>query len=322
MGKSEEEKIEFIDTTKFFGEILIELAKNDKRIVVVDADSYIGAGVKKFREQFPDRFFEFGIAEQNACGNAAGLDWAGKKPFFAAIANFTTMRCFEQIRDDIVRTKLNVSIVGRGAGISYGASGPTHNTIDDLGLLRILPGITIVDPADLQDFRNTICNAIKLNGPIYFREYKYLPKKINPENYKFEFGKGVLLKEGSDIFIISSGPMVFQSLLAAKFLEKDGIDAGVINMHTIKPVDEDLINQLTDNIDKIVTVEEHFIINGLGSAVADVLVKRGKTAQLKIGFNDEFNIEGPYEGLLDYYGLTGQKIAEKVRMFLMESGVN
>ncbi|MHB1347699.1 MAG: transketolase family protein [Candidatus Humimicrobiaceae bacterium] len=309
---------EFIDTTKYFGEFLIELARKDKRVVYVDADSYIGAGVEKYKEQFPERFFEFGVAEQNACGNAAGLAWAGQKPFFATIANFATMRCFEQIRDDIVRPGLNVAIVGRGAGISYSASGPTHNTIDDFGLLRILPGITLVDPADLQDFKNTVFESIKLEGPIYFREHKCLSKKINPVNYKFEFGKGVTLKEGSDTFIISSGTMVYQSMLAAETLEKSGIFAGVINMHTIKPIDEDLINKIINSINKIVTVEEHFVINGLGSAVADILVKKGKTRQLKIGFDDQYNIEGPYEELLDYYGLTGEKIAEKIKKFLFE----
>ena len=311
-------KVEFIDTTKFFGEFLIELANIDRRVVFVDADSYIGAGAKKFKEKFPERFFEFGVAEQNACGNAAGLAWAGKKPFFATIANFATMRCFEQIRDDIVRTGLNVAIVGRGAGISYGTAGPTHNTIDEIGLLRVLPGITIVDPADLSDFKNTVFNSIKLDGPIYFREHKYLAKKINPDNYKFKFGKGIVLRKGEDLFFISSGTMVYQSMLAAKFLEKSGISAGVINMHTIKPIDEELINSIIDKINIIVTVEEHSVVNGLGSAVSDVLVKRCKAKQLKIGFNDKFNVEGPYEELLDYYGLTGSKIAEKVKSFLKE----
>jgi len=312
------EMVEFIDTTKFFGEMLIELANIDKRVVYVDADSYIGAGVKKFKEQFPERFFEFGVAEQNACGNAAGLAWAGKKPFFATIANFAIMRCFEQLRNDVVRTGLNVAIVGRGAGISYGDSGPTHNTIDDFGLLRVLPGITLVDPADLEDFRNTVFNSIKLDGPIYFREHKFLPKKINPDNYKFEFGKGIELRKDNDVFLISSGTMVLRSLQAAEILEKNGIQAGVINMHTIKPIDEDLINNIIEKTNHIVTVEEHFVINGLGSAVGDVLVKKGKTKQLKIGFSDKFSVEGPYEELLDYYGLTGQKIAEKVKNFLEE----
>lgn len=312
------EMVEFIDTTKFFGEMLIELANIDKRVVYVDADSYIGAGVKKFKEQFPERFFEFGVAEQNACGNAAGLAWAGKKPFFATIANFAIMRCFEQLRNDVVRTGLNVAIVGRGAGISYGNSGPTHNTIDDFGLLRVLPGITLVDPADLEDFRNTVFNSIKLDGPIYFREHKYLPKKINPDNYKFEFGKGIELRKDNNVFLISSGTMVLRSLQAAEILEKNGIQAGVINMHTIKPIDKDLINNIIEKTNHIVTVEEHFVINGLGSAVGDVLVKKGKTKQLKIGFGDKFSVEGPYEELLDYYGLTGQKIAGKVKNFLEE----
>lgn len=310
----EKEKIEWIDATRIFGKLLIEIAESDERIVFVGADSC--KTTDNFRELFPDRFFELGVAEQNACSFAAGLAFTGKKPFFSAIANFSTMRCFEQIRNDIIRPGLNVVIAGRGSGISYSTAGPTHNTIDEIGILRVLPGITIVDPADESDFKSTMYNSIKLSGPIYFRENKQLIKKINPDKYHFEFGKGVILKEGTDVFFISCGTMVYQSMVASCILENCGINAGVVNMHTIKPIDEGLINKISSKTNKIVTVEEHSIINGLGSAVAEILVKKGTVKQLRIGFYDNFPTHGPYMEVLDYHGLTGPKIAEKVKSFL------
>jgi len=309
-------KPEWVDFTIIFGDVLIEVAEKDDRVIFVGADSYHGGGAASFRKRFPDRFVELGVAEQNACGHAAGLAFAGKKPYFSAIANFSTARCYEQLRNDIVRTGLNVVIVGRSAGISYGTAGPTHHSIDDFAILRSLPGITIADPADLADFRNIMFEAIKLPGPIYFRKHKHVIKKINPDNYDFKFGRGVILKEGSDVAIIACGTMVYQAFLASEILQKSGIGASVINMHTIKPLDEKLVESFLSKTGKIVTVEEHTVINGLGGAVSDVIAKLGKGKQLKIGFNDEWPTEGPYMEVLDWHGLTGPKIAEKVVKWL------
>jgi len=308
-----EENIEWTDATKIFGKILIELAKEDNRVVFVGVDSC--KITDNFRELFPDRFFELGIAEQNACSFSAGLAFAGKIPFFTAISNFSTFRCYEQIRNDIVRTGLNVIIVGRGAGLSYGTGGPTHNTIDEIGALRVLPGITIVDPADEMDFKNAMFKSVNLGGPVYLRMHKHIIKKVNPDNYHFEFGKGVIIKEGKDICFISSGTMVYQSMLAVEILKNFGIDAGLVNMHTIKPIDKNLINYLSDRTKLLVTVEEHSIINGLGSAVAEIISEYQKVRQCRIGINDIMPDHGPYFELIDYYGLTGNKIAEKVKKF-------
>ena len=306
-------KVEWIDGTKIFGDILIELAEKDDRVVFVGSDSYRGGGLISFRKKFPKKFIELGVAEQNAAGHSAGLAFAGKKPFYSAIADFSTIRCLEQIRNDIVRTGLNVAIVGRAAGISYGTAGATHHSIDEIGILRTLPGITIVDPADYSDFRNTIFNSIKLSGPIYFRKHKQLIKRINPHKYKFKIGKGVVLREGENLAIIACGTMVYQSVLAADILKNKGINAMVVNMHTIKPIDEELIENITTKVNKIVTVEEHTIINGLGSAVSDILVRNCSARQLKIGFSDRFPTDGPYMEVLDYHGLTGKKIAKTIK---------
>lgn len=308
-------QVEWVDTTRLFGDILIEIAERNEAVVLVTADSFRIA--EKFATRFPTRSFEVGIAEQNACGFAAGLAFGGKRPFISAIAPFITGRCYEQIRNDIVRTGLPVAIAGRGAGMSYSTGGPTHNAIDDMGLLRVLPGMIIVDPGDFQDFRNTMFCASELDGPIYFRKHKPLVKQINPEGYVFKLGKGVVLKEGRNVTIIACGPMVYQAVLAAEILAERGLNAGVINIHTIKPIDEDLISNHASKTDYIVTVEEHSIYNGLGSAVADVLAQNGKgVPQLKIGLNDEFPTDGPYNEVLDYHGLTGPKIAKRVYALL------
>ncbi len=304
------EKVEWIDPTRVFGKILIDLAKKNDKVVFVGADSCKLSD--NFRDLFPDRFFELGVAEQNACGFTAGLAFAGKKPFFTAIANFSTLRCYEQIRNDIVRPGLNVIIPGRGAGLSYGTGGYTHNTIEEIGVLRVLPGMTIVDPADLSDFKNTMYMSIEIDGPIYFRMHKQLIKKINPDNYSFKFGKGVVLKEGTDLTFISCGTMVYQSMIASNILKDRGIDAGVVNMHTIKPLDKNLIKKVGNSSEMIVTVEEHSIINGLGSAVAEVLSENNTSKHIRLGLNDVIPAHGPYMELLEYHGLTGHKIAEKI----------
>jgi len=304
---------EWVDATRLFGRVLIELAKINENVVFVGADACKIAD--NFKELFPDRFYEVGIAEQNACGFCAGLAFAGKIPFFTAISNFSTFRCYEQIRNDIARTGLNVIIIGRGAGLSYSTGGPTHNTIDEIGALRVMPGLTIVDPADESDFKNAMINSTKLGGPIYLRVHKQIIKKVNPDGYRFEFGKGVIIKEGKDLYFISSGTMVYQSLLAIEILKEHGIDAGLINMHTIKPIDKDLINSVSDKTETLVTVEEHSIINGLGSAVSEVVSETKKVRQLRIGFNDIFSDHGPYMELMEYHGFTGNKIAEKVKLF-------
>lgn len=302
------------DPIKIFSDTLVELAEKDERIVLISADSYKGGGGAEFKERFPDRFYEFGICEQNAAGVSAGLAWAGMKPFWSSIAPFATMRCFEQIRDDIVRPMLNGVICGRAAGLSYSTQGPTHVSIDEMGILRTLPKMTVVAPADGLDYRNTIIESIKLEGPIYFRKHKKLVPRVNPEGYKFKIGKGVILKNGSDITLIGCGTMVNTSLEVANILNKDKINAEVINMHTIKPIDEELIVKSAKKTGLIATLEEHTIFNGLGSAVADVLSQNYPVRLIKFGFNDEWPTDGGvFEEVMNYHGLSANKIADKLK---------
>lgn len=306
------------EPVEVFGRILVEMAEEDERIVVVSADSFRGGGATEFKKRFPTRLFELGICEQNAASVAAGLAWAGLKPFWTAIATFATMRCFEQIRDDIVRPMLNVAICGRAAGLSYSIQGPTHVSIDEIGIMRALPGMTVVVPADSLDVRNTMYAAFQLDGPIYFRKQKLLLPNVNPGGYEFKIGKGILLKEGRDISLIACGTMVHIALEVSQILEKNGINSEVINMHTLKPIDEELIIKTAKKTGQVVTMEEHSVINGLGSAVADVLSQYCPTKLIKFGFNDQWPIEGgKWAEVMDYHGLSKNKMANKLKKMLL-----
>jgi len=227
------------------------------------------------------------------------------------------MRCFEQIRNDIVIPRLNVVICGRAAGLSYSIQGPTHVTIDELGILRLLPKITIVAPADCLDIKNIMYESIKLDGPIYFRKQKLPLCRVNPKNYKFKIGKGVKLRQGRDISIIACGTMVKTALDVSYILQKKGIFSEVINMHTLKPIDEEIIVKTGQKTGLIATLEEHSVINGLGSAVADVLSQNYPVKLIKFGFNDEWPVHGPsWQEIMDYHGLSVVKIADKIKNIL------
>ena len=310
------EKSFTINAAKVFEDAFVELAEKNREVVFISADSYIGAGAKKFKKRYPERFFEFGIAEQNACSHAAGMAFMGKRPFFSAIATFATMRCFEQIRNDLARPNLNVVIIGRGAGMSYSIQGPSHVSIDDIGVLRNLHNMTIIDPADSFDFKNAIFESIKTSGPIYIRAHKKLPLKIGINNLKFRIGKGQLIKEGKDVTIVACGPMVSKSLNASALLKERKIDSEIINMHTIKPLDKELILKSVEKTKKVVSIEEHSVVNGLGSSIADVLSENCYARLLKIGFESNIAIEGPYDDLLSYYGLQPNEIAVRIEEFV------
>ena len=301
------------DMVGIFGDTLVELAEKDERVVFVSADSYGGGGARKFKKRFPERLFEFGVCEQNAASVSGGLAWAGLKPFWSSIATFVTMRCFEQIRNDIVRPGLNVVICGRAAGLSYSTQGPTHVSIDEMGILRTLPKMIVVAPADGLDLKNTVFESIKLNGPIYFRKQKMVLPRVNSKDYKFKIGKGVVLREGSDISIIGCGAMVHIALEVSDILKKDGISSDVINMHTLKPIDQELIIKTAKKTGLVVTLEEHTVFNGLGSAVADVLSQNIPTKLIKFGFEDRWPVDGGiWAEVMDYHGLSAQKIAKSI----------
>ncbi len=316
MDSSIKKNVVYDDPRKVIASALVELGENNKNITYISCDSSMGASGDPFRQKFPDRHFEFGIAEQSSMGTAAGMAATGKVPFITAYVPFITLRCFEQIRDDICKTNLNVNIIGNNCGFSVSALGPTHTVLEDAAVLKALPNITIISPADGPEYREAVIAAADICGPVYIRAHRQKVKRLNQEDYKISIGKGVILKKGKDITIISNSTMVSKSLEVAEILESIGIDAEVINMHTLKPIDSGIILESSRKTKKVVTIEEHSIIGGLGSSVADVLIKNNPVKVEMIGINDRFAIVGKYDELLDYYGLTPEKITERIKNFI------
>lgn len=316
MNNLSEDKNVYEDPRKVVASALVDLGEKNNKITFISCDSSKGASGDPFRQKFPERHFEFGIAEQSSMGTAAGMAITGKIPFITAYVPFITMRCFEQIRDDVCKTNLNVNIIGNNCGFSVSTLGPTHTALEDAAVLKVIPNMTIISPCDGPEYREAIFAASEIDGPVYIRAHRQKAKRINNDDYKIDVGKGVVLKEGKDVTIISNSTMVSNSLEAAKILESIGINAEVINMHTLKPIDSDLVIKSSEKTKKIVTVEEHSIVGGLGSSVADVLIKNNPVKMEMIGTNDLFAIVGKYDELLDYYGLTPEKISKKVKNFL------
>lgn len=305
------------DPKKIFGSTLVELGKKNENIVFISCDTSLGSGASEFKKTFPNRHFEFGIQEQNAITEAAGMALAGKIPFIAAHAPFIVLKCIEQIRDDLCKTYLNVNLVGRDFGLQLSTCGPTHSVLEDVGLLRTLPNLTIIAPADGPEYREAIIAASKIDGPVYIRLSRQPAKRVNYNSYKFQLGKGNILREGKDLTLIATSTLVSRSIEAAVILKDKGIDIEVINMHTLKPIDREIILESSLKTKKVVTIEEHSIINGLGSAVADVLIKGNPVKMKMIGTEDCFAVTGQsYEELLEYYGFTGPRLADKIENFI------
>lgn len=282
-----------IATGEAYGDALIELAKEHDDVLVLDADLAGATKTDKFQKEFPERHIDCGIAEQNMMGIAAGLSTCGKVPFASSFAMFAAGRAFEQIRNTIGYPHLNVKIGATHAGISVGEDGATHQCNEDIALMRTIPGMTIINPADAVEAKQAVKAAYEIDGPVYMRFGRLAAPVINDESYKFELGKGVKMREGNDVTIIATGLMVSSALEAADMLLKDGISAEVINIHTIKPIDKDIIIESAKKTGRVVTVEEHSVIGGLGDAVSDVLVSYHPTVQTKIGINDEYGHSGP-----------------------------
>lgn len=316
MANNEIKQEIFENPRKMISDALIELGSKNKNVLYISCDSSLGASGGEFHKKFPQRHFEFGIQEQNAMGEAAGFAISGKIPFIAAYVPFITFRCFEQVRDDVCKTNLNVNIMGNNCGFSVSELGPTHVILEDVSIMRSIPNMTIISPADGIEYRNAIFAAADIAGPVYIRIHRKKVKRINPDNYKFIVGKGNVIKKGSDITIITCSSTVPKSIEAAELLARKGISAEVINMATLKPIDKDLILESSSRTKKVVTVEEHNVTNGLGSAVADILVKENPVKMHMIGINDIFAVVGEYDEVMDYYGLTGPKIASNIEDFL------
>lgn len=300
-------------TREAYGSSLVELGKVNDKVIVLDADLAAATKTGAFKKAFPERFFDTGIAECNMMGIAAGLATEGFTVFASSFAMFAAGRAFEQIRNSIGYTHLNVKIGATHAGISVGEDGASHQCCEDIGLMRTIPGMTIINPADDIEAKAAVFAAAEIDGPVYLRFGRLATPRIFDENYKFEVGKGVQLKDGTDVTIIATGLMVNEAIIAAEMLEKEGINARVVNIHTIKPIDRDIIIKSAKETGCIVTAEEHSVIGGLGGAVSEVVTETVPCPVIKLGVNDEFGQSGPATELLKVYGLDADHIALKAK---------
>ena len=298
-----------------FGKTIIELANEDENIVVITADLADATKVREFSKVFPGRFFQVGVAEQNMVGIAAGMALYGKTVFATSFACFSSMRVCEQVRTDVAYPKLNVKIIGSHAGYVMGTLGTTHYAIEDIGIMRSIPNMVILSPADGAEVMKATWAAAEYQGPVYLRFTGGDNHPIvHTEEFDFQIGKAIILKDGSDVTIIGTGSLVAGALGAAELLEKDGISTRVIDMHTIKPIDVDIILKAAGETKVIFTAEEHNVIGGLGSAVAEILAKEGTSAKLVcIGTNDEFVHIATYPTLLERCGFTAKGIHSTVK---------
>lgn len=303
-----------IATRDSYGKALVELAKENENIVVLDADLAEATKTGMFKKAHPDRFIDCGIAECNMLGVAAGLAASGKTVFASSFAMFAAGRGFEIIRNSIGYPRLSVNICATHAGISVGEDGASHQCCEDIALMRTIPGMTVICPADDVEARACIKSLVDFDGPAYVRLGRLAVPIINDEeNYRFEIGKGVQLKDGNDITIIATGLMVAEAMKASEELQGEGINARVINIHTIKPIDKDIIIKAARETGVILTAEEHNIIGGLGSAVSEVICEEYPIPVIKLGVEDRFGESGPALELLEAYGLTAKNIAEKAK---------
>lgn len=310
-------EVKKIATRESYGNALVELGKEHEELVVLDADLAAATKTSLFKKAFPERFIDCGIAEGNMIGVAAGLAAAGKIPFASSFAMFAAGRAFEQVRNSVGYPHLNVKIGATHAGISVGEDGATHQCNEDIALMRAIPGMVVINPADDVEARAAVKAAYEYDGPVYLRFGRLAVPVINDTpDYKFELGKGITLKDGKDITILATGLCVSAALEAAERLAAEGVRARVINIHTIKPLDEELVIKAAKETGKIVTVEEHSVIGGLGSAVCDCLSENYPAKVLKIGTNDVFGESGPAVKLLAKYGLDSDGIYTKVKEFL------
>ena len=300
--------IQKIATRDSYGKALIEAGKVNDNFVVLDADLAAATKTGMFKKEFPERFYDCGIAEGNMISIAAGIAATGKKVFASSFAMFAAGRAFEQVRNSIAYPHLNVIIGATHAGISVGEVGATHQCCEDLALMRTIPGMTVINPADDTEAKAAVFAALEMDGPVYIRFGRLAVPVIFGDDYKFEIGKGVELKSGNDVTIVATGLLVNEALEAYETLKAEGIDARIINIHTIKPLDEEIIVKAAKETGAIVTAEEHSIIGGLGSAVCDVTAAKCPVPVLKIGVNDTFGKSGPANELLDKFGLRAVNI--------------
>lgn len=305
-----------IATRDAYGEALVELGNINKNVVVLDADLSKSTKTSDFSKAFPERFFNMGIAEQNLLGTAAGFAAVGKIPFASSFAVFAVGRAYDQIRNTIAYPHLNVKIAASHAGLTVGEDGGSHQMLEDIALMRALPGMTVIVPADGNETKQAVKAAAEYDGPVYIRLGRPKVPVLFDENYTFQIGKGVLVQDGTDVTLVATGIMVSKAVEAAALLMEEGISAAVVNISTIKPIDSGLIIKMAEKTGAIVTCEEHNIIGGLGSAVAEVLVERKPVPMIRTGVEDQFGQSGQPDELLEKYGLTAGNIASKAKMVM------
>ena len=299
-------------TRAAYGEALAELGKVNDKVVVLDADLSKSTMTATFQKAFPDRFFNIGIAEANMVDMAAGMSTMGLIPFCSTFAKFGAGRVYEQIRNSIAYPRLNVKLCMSHAGVSVGEDGASHQCLEDLALMRVIPGMTVICPADANETRKAVFAAAEMEGPVYIRLAR-LATPVFEEDYPFEIGKANVLREGADVAVFATGLMVSEALKAADLLAAQGVSAAVINVHTVKPIDADCVTEWARKCGKVVTVEEHSVIGGLGDAVAGVLMGKVDCAFRKIGVQDQFGQSGKAWEVLAEYGLTAPQIAESIK---------
>ena len=302
-----------IATRESYGKKLAELGRKNKEIVVLDADLASATKTSIFAKEFPDRFFDIGIAEQDMLSTAAGMSTFGKIPYVSTFAVFAAGRAYDQIRNSICYPNLNVKICATHAGVTVGEDGATHQMLEDLGMMRGLPNMTVLSTADDVQTRWAVEEISKINGPVYLRLCRLATPVIYNENQKFQIGKAVQIGEGTDACIFATGVTVSEAIVAKEELEKEGINIRVIDMHTIKPIDKEMIIKCAKETKKLISVEDHNVIGGLGTAIADVLTEYYPTKLIKIGIKDTFGKSGKAEELLEYYGLTANNIINTVK---------
>lgn len=307
---------ELKDPRKTYGEAVIEAAENNPNVIVLSADSSSGSGLGSFPGKFPDRHFEFGIMEQGVIGFASGLATTGKIPVFAAIAPFVTARPYEMFRNDLGYMNQNVKVVGRCCGLTYDTLGATHHSIDDVAIIRTIPGVTIINPGDPVTIKKGVHAMIDHVGPCYMKIGSPKMPVLYPDDVEFVLGKGIVMQDGKDVTLIGTGTVLSKAVDATRLLEKEGISVRLIDMHTVKPLDRDLILKAAKETGRIVTIEEHFVAGGLGSAIAEILSQEFPVKMKMIGISDKYASNGPYEDLLAQHGLQGHQIAETTIKFL------
>lgn len=304
------------DPRKTFGEALLEAGKTTPNVVAMSADSCSGSGMGPFRDHFPERSLEFGIMEQGIMGFASGLATTGKIPVFAAIAPFVTARPFEMFRNDVGYMDQNVKVVGRSTGMTYSDLGATHHSLDDLTLAGIIPGVTVINPGDPVTIKKAVHAMVEHVGPCYLKIGMPPMPVLYDEDTPFTLGKGIVMQEGRDVAMIATGTLLSKAVEATQILEEAGISVRLIDLHTIKPLDRELILDAARDIGRLVTVEEHYIAGGLGSAVANLCSQEYPVPIKMIGIGDFYAGSGPYEELLGLYGLQPEQIAESTKEFL------